>query len=195
MMDDKYIQLSQKQTEKARMIISSLNLIEIWEKAGATINPVGSFRIGVLAKHRDIDFHIYTDSLDIGQSFAIIAELCRHKGIKKCTFANLAETDECCFEWHLYYEDDEAQTWQIDLIQIKKGSFYDGYFEKTAEKIIAAMTEEQRKTILRLKFETPAELKISGIEYYKAVIQDGVQTSEDLLRWRQTHRFDGIIEW
>lgn len=57
------------------------------------------------------------------------------------------------------------------------------------------MTEEQRKTILRLKFETPAELKISGIEYYKAVIQDGVQTSEDLLRWRQTHRFDGIIEW
>ncbi len=194
-MDDKYIQLSQKQTEKARMIISSLNLIEIWEKAGATINPVGSFRIGVLAKHRDIDFHIYTDSLDIGQSFAIIAELCRHKGIKKCTFANLAETDECCFEWHLYYEDDEAQTWQIDLIQIKKGSFYDGYFEKTAEKIIAAMTEEQRKTILRLKFETPDELKISGIEYYKAVIQDGVQTSEDLLRWRQTHRFDGIIEW
>lgn len=180
---------------KARMIISSLNLIEIWEKAGATINPVGSFRIGVLAKHRDIDFHIYTDSLDIGQSFAIIAELCRHKGIKKCTFANLAETDECCFEWHLYYEDDEAQTWQIDLIQIKKGSFYDGYFEKTAEKIIAAMTEEQRKTILRLKFETPDELKISGIEYYKAVIQDGVQTSEDLLRWRQTHRFDGIIEW
>lgn len=195
MMDDKYIQLSQKQTEKARMVISSLNLIEIWEKAGATINPVGSFRIGVLAKHRDIDFHIYTDSLDIGQSFAIIAELCRHKGIKKCTFANLAETDECCFEWHLYYEDDEAQTWQIDLIQIKKGSFYDGYFEKTAEKIIAAMTEEQRKTILRLKFETPDELKISGIEYYKAVIQDGVQTSEDLLRWRQTHRFDGIIEW
>lgn len=119
-MDDKYIQLSQKQTEKARMVISSLNLIEIWEKAGATINPVGSFRIGVLAKHRDIDFHIYTDSLDIGRSFAIIAELCRHKGIKKCTFANLAETDECCFEWHLYYEDDEAQTWQIDLIQIKK---------------------------------------------------------------------------
>lgn len=195
MMDDKYIQLSQKQTEKARMVISSLNLIEIWEKAGATINPVGSFRIGVLAKHRDIDFHIYTDSLDIGWSFAIIAELCRHKGIKKCTFANLAETDECCFEWHLYYEDDEAQTWQIDLIQIKKGSFYDGYFEKTAEKIIAAMTEEQRKTILRLKFETPDELKISGIEYYKAVIQDGVQTSEDLLRWRQTYRFDGIIEW
>ena len=194
-MDDKYIQLSQKQTEKARMVISSLNLIEIWEKAGATINPVGSFRIGVLAKHRDIDFHIYTDSLDIGRSFAIIAELCRHKGIKKCTFANLAETDECCFEWHLYYEDDEAQTWQIDLIQIKKGSFYDGYFEKTAEKIIAAMTEEQRKTILRLKFETPDELKISGIEYYKAVIQDGVQTSEDLLCWRQTHRFDGIIEW
>lgn len=180
-MDDKYIQLSQKQTEKARMVISSLNLIEIWEKAGATINPVGSFRIGVLAKHRDIDFHIYTDSLDIGRSFAIIAELCRHKGIKKCTFANLAETDECCFEWHLYYEDDEAQTWQIDLIQIKKGSFYDGYFEKTAEKIIAAMTEEQRKTILRLKFETPDELKISGIEYYKAVIQDGVQTPEDLL--------------
>ena len=59
MMDDKYIQLSQKQTEKARMVISSLNLIEIWEKAGATINPVGSFIIVVLAKHRVIDFHFF----------------------------------------------------------------------------------------------------------------------------------------
>lgn len=134
MMHDKYIQLSQKQTEKARMIISSLNLIETWEKAGATINPVGSFRIGVLAKHRDIDFHIYTDSLDIGRSFAIIAELCRHKGIKKCTFANLAETDECCFEWHLYYEDDEAQTWQIDLIQIKKALSMTAILKKRPKK-------------------------------------------------------------
>nr|WP_255499209.1 hypothetical protein [Dysgonomonas sp. HDW5A] len=33
------------------------------------VNRVGSTRMGLLMKPRDVDFHIYTDSLDIADSF------------------------------------------------------------------------------------------------------------------------------
>ena len=192
---EQYLQLSKEQTAKAREIIKSLKIIETWQKADAVVNLIGSLKIGVLGKHRDIDFHVYTDKLDIKQSFKVMAALCGNEKIKKCTFENLAQTDECCLEWHLFYEDDMSDLWQIDIIQIKKGSFYDGYFENVAKQIIAAMSPKQQETIIRLKFETPDDVKISGMEYYKAVIQDNVQSFEELLQWRQTHHFDTLIKW
>ncbi len=194
-MKSKYIQQSEKQLQKAHAIIQSLQLIQKWEQIGATVNQVGSVKLGLLAKHRDIDFHIYTDELSIKDSFEVIAELCTYPQVKKCDFVNLADTEENCFEWHILYEDKEKNLWQIDMIQIKRGSFYDGYFEKVAENIANQMSEQQREIILKLKYETPNDIKISGIEYYKAVIQDNIQTYEDLINWRKEHQFNGIIEW
>ena len=58
------------------------------------------------------------------------------------------------------------------------------------------MSEEMRRTILKLKFETPDDMKIPGIEYYKAVIQDGVRDFFSLLKWRErNHSENGIIIW
>ena len=116
---------------------------------------------------RDIDFHIYTPALDIAQSFAVMAQIALNHAVKKIEFVNLALTEECCFEWHICYEDNNGQLWQIDIIQIKSGSRYDGYFERVAETIKSKMSEDMKKTILQLKFETPDTLKIAGIEYYK----------------------------
>lgn len=194
-MKNNYILQSEKQQQKALKIIQSLQLIKLWEKNGATVNQVGSVKLGLLAKHRDIDFHIYTDELNVKDSFAIISELCANPQVKKCEFTNLADTEENCFEWHLFYEDEQNELWQIDIIQIKRGSQYDGYFESVATQILQQMTPSQKEIILKLKYETPNEVKISGIEYYKAVIQDGAKTYEDLLEWRKKHPLNGIIEW
>lgn len=194
-MKSKYIEQSEKQQQIALKIIKALNIVKRWENIGARVNQVGSVKLGLLAKHRDIDFHIYTDKLDIKQSFAVISELCANPTVKKCEFMNLADTDEKCFEWHIWYEDEEKSLWQIDMIQIKSKTFYDGYFENVAEQILSKMTEAQKETILKLKYETPENVKISGIEYYKAVIQNGCETYEDLLQWRKNHPSNGIIEW
>lgn len=194
-MKKEYIRQSEKQMQKAQTIIQSLCLVENWEKIGATINQIGSVKLGLLAKHRDIDFHIYTDKLNVKESFTVIAEICSHSQIKKCEFTNLAETEENCFEWHLWYEDDEKNLWQIDIIQIKRGTKYDGYFENVAVQILNQMMPQHKETILKLKYETPDNLKISGIEYYKAVIQDNVTTFDELLEWREKHNYKGIIEW
>ena len=53
---------------------------------------------------------------------------------------------------------------QIDMIHIRKGSRYDGYFEKVAERISSVLTDEIKRTILQLKNETPESEKIMRSE-------------------------------
>ena len=65
------------------------------------------------------------------------------------------------------FQDPDNELWQIDMIHIVKGSRYDGYFEKMAERITAVLTDETRQAILKLKYETPDTVKIMGVEYYQ----------------------------
>ena len=81
------------------------------------------------------------------------------------------------------------------MIHIVQGSKYAEYFERQAERILAVMSEQQKETILRLKFETPDEIKIAGIEIYQAVIESGVTTFEELQQWRTNRTQNGIVEW
>lgn len=78
---------------------------------------------------------------------------------------------------------------------MSKGSKYDGYFEKFAERLLSVMTDEERETILRLKYETPDDDKIAGVEYYRAVIEGKVRTLEEFNRWRAENSLTGISEW
>lgn len=184
-----------KNEPHAHAVIRKSGIIPAWKNIGAEINLVGSLKIGTLGKHPDIDFHTYTPELDIRQSFAVMAQIAQNPQARRIEFVNLADTEECCFEWHIWFDDNNGTLWQIDIIQIKRGTKYDGYFEKQAEEIKAAMSEEMRQTIIRLKFETPDNFKIAGIEYYKAVIQDGITNFDDFLKWRKSHNFEGIITW
>lgn len=190
-----YLTISSQNQKKAFEIIKELNIEKLWKSIGARINLVGSLKMGLLAKHRDIDFHIYTKGLDITQSFLVMSQLATHPKIKKIEYTNLINTEEHCIEWHALYEDDEKNIWQLDLIHILEGSTYDGYFEKVAENISSQLTAETRNTILRLKYETPENEKIMGIEYYKAVIQNNITNFEDFQNWRKAQNLSGIIEW
>lgn len=75
-------------------------------------------------------------------------------------YGNLADTVEECPEWHACYEDEAGEEGTIDMIRIRRGSRYDGYFERMADCVCEVKTDEMRKAILRLKFETPATEKI-----------------------------------
>ena len=46
-----------------------------------------------------------------------------------------------------------------------------------------------------LKYLTPDDEHIMGIEYYQAVIADGVRTRTEFNVWRQAHPADGIVIW
>lgn len=188
-------ELAKRNQQKAWEIIEDTRIVRIWEGMGAKVNLVGSLRTGLLMKHRDIDFHIYTSPLDLSASFRAMAELAENTSVKKIEYTNLLHTAEACIEWHAWYQDMEGELWQMDMIHIQEGSRYDGYFERVAERISAVLTDEMRLAILKLKYETPDTEKIMGVEYYQAVIQDGVRSYPEFEEWRRLHPAVGVVEW
>lgn len=189
------LELAKRNQQKAWEIIEDTRIVRIWEGMGAKVNLVGSLRTGLLMKHRDIDFHIYTSPLDLSASFRVMAELAENTSVKKIEYTNLLHTAEACIEWHAWYQDMEGELWQMDMIHIQEGSRYDGYFERVAERISAVLTDEMRLAILKLKYETSDTEKIMGVEYYQAVIQDGVRSYPEFEEWRRLHPVVDVVEW
>lgn len=192
---EQILKLAERNQQKAREIIQETDIVNIWQSIGAEIHLVGSLSMGLMVKHRDIDFHIYSSPLCVSDSFRAISKLAAHKSIKKVEYVNLIDTQEACLEWHAWYEDQEHELWQLDMIHILKGSYYDGYFEKMAERISAVLTDETKQAIMKLKYDTPETDQIMGIEYYQAVIRDGVRSYSELKAWQQLHPVTGVIEW
>ena len=114
------LELAERNQQKAWEIIEDTHIIQIWEGIGAKVNLVGSLRTGLLMKHRDIDFHIYTSSLNLHDSFRAMAELAKNTSVKKIECVNLLYTVEACVEWHAWYQDMVGELWQIDMIQDRK---------------------------------------------------------------------------
>lgn len=189
------LEIAAANQQRARDIIRDTDLEAIWRSVGAEPNLVGSLRTGLLMTHRDIDFHIYSSPLRLADSFAAMARLAENSRIRSITFNNLLDAPDQCLEWHAWYADADDRLWQIDMIHMPKGSAYDGYFERVADRIAAVLTDRTRETILRLKYETPEAEKIMGIEYYQAVLRDGVGTYAEFEAWRAANPVTGILEW
>ena len=186
--------IAQNNLEKALLVIEKSNVRQAWESIGAEVHQVGSMAMGLLMKHRDIDFHIYTGELNVSESFKVIQKLCANPSVTRMEYRNLADTEEACLEFHIWFML-ENEEWQLDMIQILKGSQFDGFFENVAARIKAVLTPETRRTILELKYHTPADEHIMGIEYYQAVIADNVKTYPEFIQWRREHPVTGIVTW
>ncbi len=192
---DELLKIAAANQQRAREVIRDTDLEAIWQQVGAEPNLVGSLRTGLLMTHRDIDFHIYSSPLRLEESFAAMAQLAADPAVGRIECRNLLATDEACVEWHATYRDRDGDEWQLDMIHIVRGSRYDGYFEHVADRIAAALTPVTRRAILQLKYDTPDDVKIAGIEYYVAVLRDGVRTYDAFAEWRRTHPLTGIVEW
>lgn len=192
---DSILEYSQKQSVRAREVLSQSGVEDLWESAGAECRLVGSFRMGLLCKHRDIDLHIYSRGITTEMSFGIMAKLAQNPRITEIKCINGLHTDEHCIAWHVWYRADDDELWQIDMIHIESGTRYDGFFEKVADRIVARLTPETRRTILQLKYDTPDEEEIHGVEYYEAVLEHGVCTLNELRVWVGHHRKENAEYW
>ena len=189
------LQLSNRNLQRAKEIINDLQIVETWQKLGAKANLVGSARMGLMMKHLDIDFHIYSERFSVADSFAAIAAFAGNSRIKQISYTNLIDSDEKCLEWHLWYHDTDNRVWQLDMIHILNDSPYAGYFERMADRISAVLSPEQKIAILTIKNEVTDSEHVMGVEIYQAVIRDGVRTYPEFTEWHKTHKADGIVEW
>ena len=151
--------------------------------------------MGLLVTHNDIDLHVYSKNITEESTFAIAAKMSALPGVIDITSINGLHTDEHCMAWHVKYRSKEGDEWKFDIIHIEEGTEYDGFFENMAERIIATVTDSQRNTILRLKFETPENEIIHGVEYYEAVIADNVDSLDKLRTWIVEHRKKPHYYW
>lgn len=187
--------LASANQNRAYQIMEMSGIPQIWKDAGCRVNIIGSLKTGLLATHKDIDLHVYSSDITEESSFGIAAKMSALKGIEEITCINGLHTDEHCMAWHVKYNAGENETWKFDIIHIEAGTEYDGYFEKVAQRILDIITPEQRDTILRLKFETPNHEIIHGVEYYEAVIADGISTLDELKCWLINHRKKPSYYW
>ena len=170
-----YFELALHNQQTAWKILKHTGIIPAWERIGATVHLVGSLKSGLLAKSRDIDLHIYTDTLDIADSFSVMQELAERLSLKEVHYKNLIQTEEECIEW--------------------QGSKYDGVVENVTAAITNRLTPEIKQTILQIKFDVPDGVQIPGIEIYHAVFVGGVCTYEELELWRKANPLTNSLDW
>ncbi len=181
--------------ERAAQVLAESDLINIWSRSGAEVRIVGSLKMGLMAKHRDIDLHVYSENITEEKSFAIGAQMAKNPKVIEIKCINGLHTDEHCMAWHLKYKMSDDEVWQIDIIHIEKGSRYDGYFEEMADRITTHLSPKLKETILRLKYETPDDEEIHGVEYYEAVLADGISTLPELREWLKYRRAKPFYYW
>ena len=180
--------------ERARGVLVSSGIADVWERNGCRVNLVGSLRMGLLASHRDIDLHVYSKGITEEGSFAIAAQVARLPGVTEIRCVNGLHTDEHCVAWHIFYRYDDEE-WQFDVIHIEEGTEYDGFFERMADRIVEVMTSGQKEIILRLKFEAPSGSDYHGVEFYEAVIADGISNMVEFEEWVTDHRKKPMYYW
>ena len=195
MNDMDILELARYNQQTAWKILEHTGIIPAWEHIGAIVHLVGSLKSGLLAKSRDIDLHIYTETLDIGASFSVMQKLAERLSLKEVHYKNLIQTEEECIEWHAIYEDENGNTWKFDMIHIRKGSKYDGVIEKITAAITNRLTPEIKQTILQIKFDVPDGVQIPSIEIYHAVFVGGVRSYEELEQWRKNNPLTNSLDW
>ena len=89
MNDMDILKLALHNQQTAWKILEHTGIIPAWGRIGATVHLVGSLKSGLLAKSRDIDLHIYTDTLDIAASFSVMQELAKRISLKEVHYKNL----------------------------------------------------------------------------------------------------------
>lgn len=84
---------------RAKRVLMSSDIANVWEQNGCRVNLIGSLRMGLLASHKDIDLHVYSKDITEESSFAIAAQIAKLPNVLEIKCINGLHTDEHCIAW------------------------------------------------------------------------------------------------
>ncbi len=184
-------QANQLQRE-AKLILRKLGLIDILKKVSEP-KIVGSAKYGLMVI-KDIDIHAYVKEYQIGKILNLLPKLAVLPTIRKVQFSNYREfrkdyrKDRVGFPYGYYLGLRSVQNsdeWKIDIWFIKEDE--DNSFNDSR---LGILTDKQRETILKLKSLWLAENGyrdgVLSVDFYKAVLDFGVQTEKDFKSYLET---------
>ena len=183
-----------EQLTTARQILSGLKLLERWSRYGRPV-VVGAMACDVMVSP-DIDLEVYCPELRVEHGFDVLRQCAAHPNVTKARFSNeLAGRDRALY-WQLRYRHDDGVEWSVDM-----WSAPEDYGLPRSEDFVvamrAALTPDTRKAVLELKERRAKDttLKCPSIDLYRAVLESGVRTVDDLYAWLQTNNTGALTDW
>jgi hypothetical protein len=178
--NDDLFHRADERREKALALIEDLELVRRWSEVGR-VELVGAV-VYDLVVSADIDMEVFTHGTPrIRDGFRVLAELAEHPRVTKARFRNALGSADQGLYWQLRCRDDEGDEWKVDIWTLDED--HPGPLSTSlVEPMRAAVGVEQRTHILTLK-----EARIAGamrgvasIDIYRAVLDGGVTTPEEL---------------
>lgn len=188
------IKLASERKKEAKHILSDLGLIRKWEQFGRPV-IVGAFSYDLMLDP-DIDMEIYCPDLRIEDGFQVLSECALNPRVTKARFSNELNKSDKALYWQLRYKYEDDIEWKIDM-----WSADNNYNLPRSEDLIQPMrdslTQETRQAILALKNKRKedASLICPSIDLYRAVLTDGVRTSEELCSWLGNNKTGCLTDW
>lgn len=178
----------------ALQILSDLSLVKRWAPYGRAV-LVGAVAYGLVVSP-DIDLEVYCPELRIEHGFAVLEACALHARVTHARFANHLRDRDRALYWQLRYQHEDKSVWTIDMWSAA-ADYALPRAEHLVEPLRAALCPETRAAILRLKEHRThdAALECPSIDLYRAVLDDGVRTVEELRRWLDENWTGELTDW
>ena len=183
-----------KKRQIALNILAELSLLEKWTPFGRPV-IVGAVAYDLVVSP-DIDLEIYCPKLKIEHGFSVISDCALHPGVTKARFSNkLSERDKALY-WQLRYRTQDGEEWKIDMWSAPE-DYNLPRSEGLVEPMKMTLTPQTRMIILQLKEERVRDptLICPSVDLYRAVLDDGVRTVDQLHNWLKVSRIGALIDW
>ena len=193
--NEELLRQSQARQDQAREILAELGLMAHWIRFGRPV-VVGAVAHG-LVWVRDIDMEVYCPQLNIEHGFEVMAACAAASPrVTSVYFENHLAGDDKALYWQIKYEHADGGQWKIDMWSAPR-DYALPRGEHLLEPMQRALTPRTREIILGLKRELTSkeEPACFSIDLYRAVLQGGVQTMDDLRAWLETNPSGQLTDW
>ncbi len=180
--------------DQGRRLLAAAGIEELFARYGRYVIR-GSFVHGLMVpKKPDIDGSLFMEEPSLPRVMELVQELLKRDEVQRVALEKgaMVEPERGLRDWYVLQVKMpfEGVLWNLDLHCVAKddGKELD-YLSRTG------LTEEQREAALWLKARLveerlyPASSKLPGsfasVDVYRAVIEDGVRTVEEMKQWAQ----------
>lgn len=175
-------------------ILADLDLIARWQRFGRPV-LVGAYAYDLIVEP-DIDIEIYCPDLRIEHGFQVLCECVLNRAVTHASFSNELNGRDKALYWQLRYRQNSVVEWKIDMWSAP-ADYALPRSEDLIEPMRRALTPETRRIILELKEARwlHRDLACPSVDLYRAVLEDGVRTLDDLRHWLQSHTTGQLLDW
>ncbi|HYG56741.1 MAG TPA: hypothetical protein VD902_01545 [Symbiobacteriaceae bacterium] len=179
--------------DAARRIMTELRLADHWGRFGQPC-VVGAVA-HELVVHPDIDMEIYMDQVRIADGFWVLEAWARHPRVTHCRFANHLDGPDQGLYWQVRFRDEQDVEWKVDMWSVAHD--HPGPWGRAlVAPLRRALTDETREAILLIKEALlDRHGEFPSLWIYRAVVEGGVRTTEEFLRWFAREYEPGLSSW